>query len=161
MSSKSTSLLVVALSLLATFAQAQAPSLWNAKVDSLGNFVMQNTFPLESDVISNFTPDTAITVTRLQLQAAGSYINGGANNLSSCAKVPAIQITDGNKKYALAIPNASIQYNQHNEQYAGSVSNDSGPIRLSFPPGALLTLRALAGDKGCSPYEINITVQYH
>ena len=146
----------------AAAAHGQVTSLWTAKVDVLGNFVMQNTFPLQSDVISNFTPDVPITVTRVQLQAAvGSYINGGNNGLSSCSRLPEIQITDGTKKYALPIPNASIQENQFGEQYASSVSNDSGPIHLTFDAGAALTLRVLAGDKGCNPYEINITVQYH
>lgn len=132
-------------------ARAQnGPLLWTSFIDVLGNYVRGNS---QSVVVSRFTPGVAITVTRMQLQAAqGSslYPQGGR-----CSPLPKITVTDGTTKYSLAIPNA-----RETGPYPFSVHADSGPITVSFPASANLLLRVIPGEKGCNPGAINIAVQY-
>jgi hypothetical protein len=137
--------------ILSTNAQAQnaGPFLWTGYIDVLGNYVLPYS---TGTVVSRFTPGVAITVTRVQLQAAfGSYIYPK----SRCSPLPKVRVTDGTTEYRLAIPNARM-----NGPYPHSVNADSGTIAVGFPANANLRLTVLPGQTGCNPASINVTVQY-
>jgi hypothetical protein len=149
---KFTRLLTVAVfvGILALNAQAQTgPLLWTSYIDVIGNYLRGDS---ESTVVSRFTPGVAITVTRVQLQAAqGSYIWPK----SKCGKLPGIRITDGTSQYAISIPNA-----RESGSYPISVNADSGPILVSFPVDANLRLSVFRGTASCNAGSVNVTVQY-
>jgi hypothetical protein len=138
-----------------------APLLWNAKIDVLGNYIFgYPSMPLESKVVSTFTPSSDITVTRMQLQAASGASKG--NPLTNCTVVPSIHLYDSHDRLGIDIPNAPIG-NGHFGAYAGSVSSDSGPVSVHFDAGVPISIVALPGDPVpdyCTAYEINIAVQY-
>jgi hypothetical protein len=138
-------LLTLALCLLALPLHAQ--NVWNSKIDTFGNFVRQSANPTANGVVSTFTPATAITVTRIQLQ--------GINQLPTypCTTPAGIKITNGTSTVALIIPNGP------NNGQSNPVSNDTGVISVAFPAGTPITLKAVPGTS-CNPYEINIVVQY-
>ena len=103
---KFTKLLTIAMTgaILSLNAQAQnaGPFLWTSYIDVIGNYELSFK---QATVVSRFTPGVAITVTRVQLQAAqGSYIfpNG------RCSQLPKIRVTDGTTEYVLAIPHARL-----------------------------------------------------
>ena len=123
-----------------------AQNVWSSKIDTFGNFVQQPSNPYSNGVVSIFTPATGITITRIQLQAAGGQV---------CTSVPGIKVTDGTTSVGLTIPNASVPAGDF-----GSVSNDTGPVSVSYPAGDELKLKAVPGNSGCNPFEINIVVQY-
>jgi hypothetical protein len=138
--------LVGAILSLNAGAQNAGPFLWTSYIDTTGNY--SRTYS-EASVVGRFTPGVAITVTRVQLQAAyGSSIND-----TECKPVPRIRVTDGTTQYALAIPNAR-------ESGSISVHADSGPIAVSFPANAKLILRLVPGQTGCYAGSINVVVQY-
>jgi len=146
-------LLTVALLIviLASSAQAQnaGPMLWTSHIDTLGNYLLANS---EGGVVSRFTPGVALTMTRLQLQAAhGSYFYPN----TKCSRLPKVRVTDGTTSYALAIPNA-----RDIGPYGLSVHADSGPIAVSFPANADLRVTVVPGETGCDAGTINVTVQY-
>jgi hypothetical protein len=94
----------------------------------LGNYLQANS---EVGAVSRFTPGVAITVTRVQLQAAqGSSV--GFKSVR-CSPLPKVRVTDGTTKYLLAIPNA-----RNEGMYPHSVNTDSGPIAVNFPASAQL-----------------------
>jgi len=137
--------------ILSLNAQAQnaGPFLWTSYIDYLGNYLQSNS---QCAAVSRFTPGVAITVTRVQLQAAfGSYIYPH----STCSPLPKISVTDGTTKYVLAIPHARLT-----RPYPFSVDADSGPIAVGFPANAELRLSVLPGEKDCNPGSINVNVQY-
>jgi hypothetical protein len=143
----SVALMAAALSFNAQ-AQNTSPLLWTSVIDVVGNYVRSDS---EGTFVSRFTPGVAVTVTRMQLQAAfGSSVNG-----HKCSPVPRIRVTDGTTSHSIAIPNAREVGSQ-----PFSVHADSGPIAVSFPANANLVLRVLPGETGCNPGSINVTVQY-
>lgn len=134
---------------LSAQAQSAGPFLWNSYVDVVGNYTRIDS---ESPVVSRFTPGVAVTVTRVQLQAAlGSLIFPN----TKCSPLPRIGVTDGTTEFSIAIPNA-----RQTGGFPKSVHNDSGPIAVSFPANAELVVKVLPGQKGCDPGSININVQY-
>lgn len=136
-------LLNLALCFLALPLHAQ--NLWTSKIDTFGNYVKPNN-PNTHGVVSNFTPADPITVNRIQLVAAGGQV---------CSSLPRIEVTDGTTHHALEIPNTT------STSGFGPVSNDSGPISLSYAAGDLVQVKALPAPSGsCNPFEINIVVQY-
>ena len=151
---KFTKLLTIAMigAILSLNAQAQnaGPFLWTSYIDVLGNY--ERSFS-EGPAVSRFTPGVAITVTRVQLQAAwGSheFPRGG-----KCSQLPKIRVTDGTTKYVLPIPNA-----RKTGPYPMSVQADSGAIVVNFSANSELRLDLLPGDKNCSTNSINVNVQY-
>jgi hypothetical protein len=131
------------------------PFVWSSYANFLGNFTPTTANPLLSPIVSNFTPDQSITVTRVQLHAAIGA-NEGAFGVASCTVVPAVKITDGTHSVSLQIPNAPT-----NSQFNfGAVSNDTGPIHLEFAAGAKLSAEIVPGDTNCNATEVNVTVQY-
>jgi hypothetical protein len=137
-------LLAFALGILTLPLHAQY--VWTSKIETFGNFVKQSINPNANGIVSIFTPATGITVTRVQLSAAGGQI---------CTTPPGIKVTDGTTSYLLAIPNTTAT-----NGFVGPVSNDSGVISVPFAAGAQLKVKAVPGSSGCNPYEINIVVQY-
>ena len=141
--------------ILATFSlnahsQNSGPLLWTGYIDTLGNYL--HTYS-GGGTFSRFTPGVPITVTRVQFQAAqGSYIY---NSKQPCHPVPKIRVTDGTNHYDLAVPNARWKGN-----YPKAVSGDSGQISVGLSGSAAPRLVVLPGEKGCSAYSINVTVQY-
>jgi len=153
---KLSKLLTVALvaGILSLNAQAQnaGPFLWTGYIDTIGNYVRSYS---EAPVVSRFTPGVAITVTRVQFQAAyGSTIEGHPHD-TKCNPVPRIRVTDGTTKYAIGIPNA-----RESGPQPLSVHADSGPIAVRFPANANLALRVVPGETGCYASSINVNVQY-
>jgi hypothetical protein len=143
--------LALAVGILSLNVQAQnaGPFLWTSYIDVIGNYLRSGS---EAVIVSRFTSGAAITVTRVQLQAAqGSYISPN----SKCSRVPKIAVTDGTTKYVLAIPNA-----RETGPDPFSVHADSGAIAVSFPASANLRLSVLPGDTGCNAASINVNVQY-
>ena len=145
-------IIVFALAVLSLNAQAQnsGPYLWTGYIDVMGNYLHAYS---GGGVFSRFTPGVAITVTRVQLQAAhGSYIY---NEKVPCRPVPKIRVTDGTTNYDLPIPNA-----RWTGRYPIAVSADSGLIAASFSASSKLTLVLIPGQSGCNGNSINVTVQY-
>jgi hypothetical protein len=137
-----------------------APLLWNAKIDTLGNFILGKHLPLESKVVSTFTPSSDITVTRMQLQAALGASKGSP--ATPCSVVPSIHVYDNHDRLGIDIPNGPIGSGKFGT-YAGSVSSDSGPVSLHFSAGVPISIVAIPGDDTstfCNAGEINIAVQY-
>jgi hypothetical protein len=142
--------LVGAILSLNARAQTAGPLLWTSFIEVIGNYTQEYS---EGSVVSRFTPGVAITVTRVQLQAArGSSIN---NSGTKCNPLPKLRVTDGTTKYGLAIPNA-----RQTGPYPNSVNADSGTIAVNFPANANLRLTVLPGEAGCSAASINVVVQY-
>jgi hypothetical protein len=149
---KFTKLLTLALAgvilSLNAHAQTTGPLLWTGYIDALGNYLP----PSNGGTFSRFTPGVAITVTRVQLQAAqGSY----AFN-TKCSPLPKVRVTDGTTKYDLAIPNARLT-----GRYPDAVSADSGTISVGFSTSSVLRLTVIPGETGCYAGSINVTVQYN
>jgi len=141
------------LGILSLNAQAQnsGPLLWTGYIDVMGNYLHAYS---QGGTFSRFTPGVAITITRMQLQAAqGSYIYN--DNKTPCHPVPKVRVTDGTSKYDLPIPNARWK-----GRYPMAVSADSGPISVPFSTSSKLTLLLLPGQTGCNGGSINVTVQY-
>jgi len=137
-------LILFSLALCAMALPLHAQNVWSSKIDLLGNYIRPNS-PSANGTVSIFTPATAITVNRIQLVAAGGQV---------CASLPGVKVTNGTTGASLAIPNTTASGG------IGPVSNDSGPISLSYAAGVPVSVKALAGSSGCNPYEINIVVQY-
>jgi hypothetical protein len=138
---------LILFSLFALCAMAlplHAQNVWSSKIDTFGNYIRPNSHAVNG-VVSLFTPATAITVNRIQLVAAGGQV---------CTSLPGIKVISGTTSSFLSIPNTTAAGG------IGPVSNDSGPISLSYTAGEQITVKAVAGSSGCNPYEINITVQY-
>ena len=151
---KFTKLLTLALAgvilSLNAHAQTAGPLLWTGYIDSLGNYL-----PLYSGggTFSRFTPGVAITVTRVQMQAAqGAYIYG---TKEKCNPRPKVRVTDGTINYDLAIPNARLT-----GRYPNAVSADSGTISVGFSANSALRLVVIPGETGCYASSVNVTVQY-
>jgi hypothetical protein len=135
------------------------PFVWSSYANTLNNFIPRTGLTLVSPVVSNFTPDQSIIVTRVQLHAAFGANNGPFGS-GSCIVVPSVKITDGTHSVSLQIPNAPTD----GQGNFGAVSNDSGPIRLEFPADAKLSVTIVPGDDDsssfCTATEVNVTVQY-
>jgi hypothetical protein len=124
-----------------------AQNVWSSKIDTFGNYVRNTVSGSNANgIVSLFTPAAAITVNRIQLVAAGGQV---------CTTLPRIQVTDGTTATMLTIPNTTATNGN-----PGPVSNDTGAISLSYPAGDQIMVKALPGNSGCNPYEINIVVQY-
>jgi hypothetical protein len=88
---------------------------------------------------STWTPDKAITVTRLQVQAKTAP--------SGCTTSAVVRLTDGTTPVNLTI---------------AAASNDSGSIAQNYAAGAALTIAVQTAAAGCttSPADANVVVQY-
>jgi hypothetical protein len=147
-----TVLFVLAMLSLNAQAQNSGPFLWTGYIDVLGNYLRSDDYP-GGGTFSRFTPGVAITVTRVQLQAA--YGSSVYNTKLPCHPVPKIRVTDGTTKYDLGIPNA-----REKGRYPMAVSADSGLISVGFSGSAALSLLIIPGETGCDGGSINVTVQY-
>lgn len=150
---KFTKLLTVALAgvilSLNAHAQTSGPLLWTGYIDTLWNYVP----PVNGGTLSRFTPGVAVTVTRVQMQAAqGAYIYG---TQEKCNPQPKLVVTDGTTKYALAIPSARLT-----GHYPNAANADSGTISVGFSANSALRLTVIPGETGCYAGSINVTVQY-
>jgi len=88
---------------------------------------------------STWTPDKAVTVTRLQVQAKTAP--------SGCTTNAIVRLTDGTTPANLTI---------------AAAANDSGAIAQNYAAGASLTIAVQTAAAGCttSPADANVTVQY-
>ena len=88
---------------------------------------------------STWTPDKAVTVTRLQVQAKTAP--------SGCTTSAVVRLTDGTTPVNLTI---------------AAASNDSGSIAQNYAAGAALTIAVQTAAAGCttSPADANVVVQY-
>jgi hypothetical protein len=88
---------------------------------------------------STWTPDKAVTVTRLQVQAKTAP--------SGCTTNAIVRLTDGTTPVNLTI---------------AAAANDSGAIAQNYAAGASLTIAVQTAAAGCttSPADANVVVQY-
>lgn len=88
---------------------------------------------------STWTPDKAVTVTRLQVQAKTAP--------SGCTTNAIVRLTDGTTPVNLTI---------------AAAANDSGAIAQNYAAGASLTIAVQTAAAGCttSPADANVIVQY-
>jgi hypothetical protein len=88
---------------------------------------------------STWTPDKAITVTRLQVQAKTAP--------SGCTTNAVVRLTDGTTPVNLTV---------------AAAPNDSGSIAQNYAAGATLTIAVQTAAAGCttSPADANVVVQY-
>ena len=88
---------------------------------------------------STWTPDKAVTVTRVQVQAKTAP--------SGCSTNAVVRITDGTNAVNVTI---------------AAAANDSGSITQNYAAGATLTLGVQTAAAGCttSPADANVTIQY-
>ncbi len=88
---------------------------------------------------STWTPDKAITVTRVQVQAKTAP--------SGCTTNAVVRLTDGTNPVNVTI---------------SAAANDSGSIAQNYAAGATLTLSVQTAAAGCttSPADANVTIQY-
>jgi hypothetical protein len=140
------------------------PLTWNSFV--IFSFYYDSSVPNTSDVVSRFTPEQAIAVTRIEVQAVlGSQrYNRPAGTTIPCTMPISFKITDGEQSFTLPLPSAAtVVTNSYN-----SSSADSGPLDLAFPAGAKIVLSVIQGDpedpgsnkSKCFAQQVNITVQY-
>jgi hypothetical protein len=88
---------------------------------------------------STWTPDKAVTVTRLQAQAKTAP--------SGCTTNAIVRLTDGTTPVNLTV---------------AAAANDSGAIAQNYAAGASLTIAVQTAAAGCttSPADANVVVQY-
>jgi hypothetical protein len=88
---------------------------------------------------STWTPDKAVTVTRLQVQAKTAP--------SGCTTNAIVRLTDGTTPVNLTV---------------AAAANDSGAIAQNYAAGASLTIAVQTAAAGCttSPADANVVVQY-
>ena len=120
-----------------------------------------------SDVISRFTPDKEIVVTRLEVQASQGpqrLLFSPTFQAVACTNPVAFKITDGTTTFTLPLPSATtVVTGKPNPSSA-----DSGPLKIAFPTGAKIVLSMVPGDAtdpisgatACFFNNANITVQY-
>ena len=119
-----------------------------------------------SDVVSRLTLGKAITVTRMEAQAAqGSERLVFSPTFQAIACTNSIfKITDGTTTHTLVLPSATTLV----PGGFNPSSADSGPLNVAFPARAKLVLTVVQGDPpdpttgatGCLANNINIAVQY-
>jgi hypothetical protein len=88
---------------------------------------------------STWTPDKAVTVTRLQVQAKTAP--------SGCTTNAVVRLTDGTTPVNLTV---------------AAAANDSGALAQNYAAGAALTIAVQTAAAGCatSPADANVVVQY-
>jgi hypothetical protein len=147
--------LTIVMASLAVSGFAATPGTWNSYVDSWLNYS-----PIPSDPafteISAYTPETAVVVTRIEIDAHVGPLNNSTNPFSPCVTNPSLTIAGGAKSYTLTLttpPNLST----------GGLHSytDSGALSLRFAAGTRLVLTANQGDSSCSGgNQVNIVVHY-
>jgi hypothetical protein len=146
---------------------AVGPLTWSSFVPAAGFYDTSAGGSGGSDVVSRFTPAKAITVTRIEVQAAqGSerLVFSPTFQAIACTKPVAFKITDGTTSSTLTLPSATTLVPGN----LNPSSADSGPLDVAFAAGAKLVLTVVQGDPpdpitgatGCLANNINITVQY-
>jgi hypothetical protein len=123
---------------------AAALSTWSSHVESTSTYSDQN------KVVARFTPDQAITVTRLELQSAfgSSRADFSLGQYVQCTKPISFQLTDGTTSYTLILPGPSVLPVPFPSAATTNLSSfaDSGRLNLSFSRGKALTVLVLQGD---------------
>jgi hypothetical protein len=133
---------------------AASPKTWSSYVD-----VWQNYSPIVGDPafaeISAFTPETAITVTRIEIDARVGPIDNSTTPFSACATNHSLTLRGANRSYTLTLntpPNVGTALHSY---------TDSGTLRLRVGAGTRLSLAANQGDPNCQGGgAVNIVVHY-
>jgi hypothetical protein len=145
---------------------AAAMATWSSHVESTSTYSVQN------NVVARFTPDQAITVTRIELQSAfgSSRAEYSLGQYAQCAKPISFQLTDGTTSYTLTLPGPSVLPVPYGSAASANFSSfaDSGRLDLRFRGGNTLTVLVLQGDapqgssaSACFATATSVTVQYH
>jgi hypothetical protein len=142
-------------------ALASAPSTWSSFVYSWFDYnpsLPSDTFATQ---INAFTPDTAITVTRIEMDAVQGSFSFDGTQFIVCPTNASVTLQGGTTKSTLSmappqtLPSPTIP---------GDLNSftDSGPLNLSFAAGSKLALIANQADASCNiPTKVQIVVQYH
>ncbi len=144
---------------------AAALSTWSSHVESTSTYTDQN------NIVARFTPDNAITVTRVELQSAfgSSRANFGLGQYEQCVKPISFELTDGTTSFTLVLPAPPVLPVPFASAASANLSSfaDSGRLNLNFSRGRTLTVLVLQGDpqdssdSACFATATSVTVQYH
>ena len=135
---------------------AAGPNTWSSYVDDWGYYALGvDSDPVIAEIAA-FTPEKAITVTRLEIEAVHGPYKYNSSPVSVCVINPSLTLKGGTTAYTLPITaSTNIANNLHS-------FTDSGVLNLRFDAGTKLTLNANQGDANCvGPIKVNIVVQYH
>jgi hypothetical protein len=151
---KRTAFFAILLAIASVCAFAASPKTWSSFVDAWPNYAPTASDPLFTELAA-FTPETAITVTRIEIDAHIGPLNNSTTPFSACAVNPSLTLKGGTKAYTLTLttpPNIGTAFHSY---------TDSGALNLSFAAGTKLTLTADQGDVNCvGGNEVNIVVHY-
>ena len=139
---KKSMFLAILLSCVSVSGFAASPKTWGSYVDSWLNYSPTAIDPSFTE-ISAFTPETAVTVTRIEIDAHIGPLNNSTIPFSACVANPSLTLTGGTKTFTLTLstpPNVGTAFHSY---------TNSGALRLSFPAGTRLSLSANLGDPNC------------
>lgn len=129
--------------------------MWNSYVDGWLNYSPLADDPTFNEV-SAFTPESAVIVTRIEVDAHVGPINNSTNPFSACATNPSLTLTGGTSTYTLTLATPTNVDNGALHSYT-----DSGGLALAFAPSTRLALTANLGDANCAGgNEVNVVVHY-
>jgi len=141
-------------------ALARSTSTWSSFVSNWGDYVPNvpsHTFVTQ---INAFTPDTAITVTRIEMDAVQGSSSFDGTQFVACPTNASVTLQGGTTAYTLSMAPPQILPNPIPTDLHSYT--DSGPLNLSFAAGSRLTLHANQADEHCNiPEKVQIVVQYH
>jgi len=133
---------------------AASPITWSSFVDGWQNYAPNPSDPKFAEIAA-FTPDAAITVTRIEIDAHIGPLNNSTTPFTACAINPSLTLKGGTKTHTLTLntpPNVGTAFHSY---------SDSGPLNLQFAAGTRLELVANQGDVNCAGgNQVNIVVHY-
>jgi hypothetical protein len=151
---KRTVFLATLLASASVCAFAASPHTWSSFVDAWQNYAPTAGDPLFTE-ISAFTPEKAIIVTKIEIDAHIGPLNNSTTPFSACATNPSLTLRGGANVYTLTLttpPNVGTAFHSY---------TDSGALNLSFAAGTRVSLDANQGDANCAGgNQVNIVVHY-
>jgi hypothetical protein len=134
---------------------AASPKTWSSFVDAWLNYSPTASDPDAAEV-SAFTPESDITVTRIEIDAHVGPLNNSTVPFSACATNPSLTLEGGAKHFTLTLTTPRNLSSPAFHSYTASRA-----LRLDFAAGTRLSLTANQGDANCAGgNEVNIVVHY-
>jgi hypothetical protein len=143
-------------------ALARSTGTWSSFVYNWADYspnLPSNTFVAQ---INAFTPDTAIIVTRIEMDAVQGSTTFDGTQFVACPTNASVALQGAKTAYTLSMaPPQGLP-----SPPAGPLDlhsyTDSGPLHLSVAAGSRLSLDANQADPNCTiPTKVQIVVQYH
>jgi hypothetical protein len=134
---------------------ATSPNTWSSFVDAWQNYAPTASDPLFTEIAA-FTPEKAVTVTRIEIDAHIGPLNNSTTPFSACVINPSLTLKGDMTAYTLTLntpPNVGTAFHSY---------TNSGALNLSFAAGTKLTLTANQGDANCTggASQVNIVIHY-